>query len=398
MFLPVPLPEPSPPPLGVYLHFPWCLSKCPYCDFVAYAADPRAIDHAGYADAVLAEFAGRLPSLAPRRLTSVFFGGGTPSLWDPREVGRVLAAILRAFAAPVSSVEVTLECDPSSFHEDLGRAFAEVGINRLSMGVQALDDARLRFLGRTHTRDEAIEALRAAMRAGIPRISADLMYAVADHPPEAPAREARELVELGATHVSAYSLTIEADTSFGRLARRGKLPLCDDAAMAASFFAIDDALTGAGLDHYEVSNYAAPGQKARHNVGYWQGHDYLGLGCGAYGTITSGAGLAYRYRNQPNPRTYLSRAKNGSQGLAVSEERLDGPTLLRERIMLGLRTKDGIDIEAAAARLDTDPYPAGRRAALDRLEARGRVVRLGSRVTVPREAWIWVDDTAATLF
>ncbi len=224
------------------------------------------------------------------------------------------------------------------------------------------------------------------------------MYALANQTSEAVASEARELAQLGATHVSAYSLTIEPDTPFGNLARRGRLPLCDDGAAAASFFAIDDALEGAGLEHYEVSNYAAPGQKARHNLGYWRGRDYVGLGCGAYGTISRRDHTARRYRNHPNPRAYLGRIGHGPEGFTASEEELDPPTRLRERIMLGLRMKEGLDLEAAAAELGIEPYSGDRQKTLETLVGRGRIVREGSRIAVPRDAWIWADDTAARLF
>jgi len=399
---------------GVYVHFPWCLSKCPYCDFVAFAAPRESIDGAGYTDAILAELDARKEGLAGRRLTSLFFGGGTPSLWGAGEVARVVAAITGAFPTE-QAVEVSLECDPSSLDEDLARALAGAGVNRLSIGVQALDDERLRFLGRIHTRDEAIHAVRGALRAGIPRVSTDLIYAVAGQAPEAAAGEARALAELGVSHVSAYSLTIESDTLFGKLARRGRLPLCEDSVMAESFFAIDEALCAEGFAHYEVSNYARPCHEARHNLGYWQGRDYLGLGCGAYGTLRARSG-AVRYRNHATPRAYLDAAARSPRAGEVaqrgaparddapasrftsSEEHLDGAALLRERIMLGLRMKEGFDLEAAAADLDTDPYPAERRSALEKLEARGRIVRRAARIAVPRQAWIWVDDTAATLF
>jgi putative oxygen-independent coproporphyrinogen III oxidase len=386
-------------PIGVYVHFPWCLSKCPYCDFVAFAPPRTSIDGPAYTDAVLAELDARAAELEGRRAATIFFGGGTPSLWGAAEVRRVIDAIGRAFSS--EAIEVSLECDPSSLDEDLARSLAFAGVNRLSIGVQSLDDERLRFLGRVHTAREAIDAVRGAVRAGMPRVSTDLMYGVAGQMPEAAAREASALGDLGATHVSAYSLTIESETPFGKLARRGRLPLCDDAVMAESFFAIDETLGRAGFVHYEISNYAKPGSEALHNLGYWQGRDYLGLGCGAYGTLATASGVI-RYRNPSTPRAYLDAAAS-SPGLAMgainaSEERLDGTTLLRERIMLGLRTKDGIDIEDTAARLGTEPYPPGRREALTRLEARGRVVRRGSRIAVPREAWIWVDDTAATLF
>jgi oxygen-independent coproporphyrinogen-3 oxidase len=340
---------------------------------------------------------------------SIFFGGGTPSLWGAEEVRRVIEAIARTFSCE-PGMEISLECDPSSLDEDTARALVGAGVNRLSIGVQALDDERLRFLGRIHTRKEAIDAVHAAVRAGVPRVSTDLMYAVAGQTPESAAGDAAALVDLGATHVSAYSLTIEQGTPFGQLARRGRLPLCEDAVMADSFFAIDEALTRAAFVHYEVSNYAKPGNEARHNLGYWQGRDYLGLGCGAYGTLHTSPG-ALRYRNHPTPRAYLGATRleaattghdaasaDSTAPFTSSEERLDGAALLRERIMLGLRLRQGFDLEAAALELGTDPYPGARRTALTELQARGRVVLHETRITVPRAAWIWVDDTAAALF
>jgi oxygen-independent coproporphyrinogen-3 oxidase len=381
---------------------------------VAFAAPRAAIDGPAYTDAVLAELGARSPGLAGRRATSIFFGGGTPSLWGKREVRRVIDAVARTFSCD-AAMEISLECDPSSLDEDVARSLTDAGVNRLSIGVQALDDERLRFLGRIHTRNEAIEAVRAAVRTGVPRVSTDLMYAVAGQTPQAAAGEARALADLGVSHVSAYSLTIESDTPFGKLARRGRLPLCEDAVMAESFFAIDEALCGAGFTHYEVSNYASAGNEAQHNLGYWRGRDYLGLGCGAYGTLRTPSG-AVRYRNHATPRAYLEASARfvdeargaseksappsdaGTTHFTSSEEPLDGVALLRERIMLGLRMKEGFDLEAAAAELGTDPYPAERRELLEKLEARGRIVRRGERISVPREAWIWVDDTAATLF
>ena len=225
-----------------------------------------------------------------------------------------------------AEVEVSLECDPSSMDYDRARALVDVGVNRLSIGVQALEEARLRFLGRIHTPEEAIAAVAGAVRAGTPRVSADLMYAVSNESPEVAALEATRLVELGVRHVSAYSLTIEPGTRFGQLARKGRLPLADDAQMAASFFAIDEALEKLGLEHYEVSNYAVQGERSRHNVGYWVGRDYLGLGCGAYGTLASPRGAATRYRNQPHPQTYVAATVPAASGdfreLTAVEEQL----------------------------------------------------------------------------
>jgi putative oxygen-independent coproporphyrinogen III oxidase len=386
-------------PLGVYIHFPWCLSKCPYCDFVVQAAPRASIDHEGYADAIVRELTQRASALSAKApvLRSIFIGGGTPSLWRPSAVERVLRAVTSQFGASIYDIEISLESDPSALDEDVAAALRASGVNRLSIGLQSLDDERLRFLGRIHSAADGRRALAAAERAGMPRVSADLMYAVPGQTPLAAAREACELAELGATHVSAYSLTIEPGTPFGSRARRGRLPLYDDGEMTESFFAIDEALSERGLQHYEVSNYARPQQEAQHNVGYWTGRDYLGLGCGAYGTLRETDGSATRYRNDPRPKSYVERVALGELP-STSVERLDAETLMRERIMLGLRMRAGIDLAAAAQELGVVALPEARAEALARLVTRGRLVRDGLHVKVPRSAWIWVDETASALF
>jgi putative oxygen-independent coproporphyrinogen III oxidase len=398
--------------LGVYVHFPWCLAKCPYCDFVSYATPRGAIDHERYADAVISELNIRLtvlkamhPELPP--LTSVFFGGGTPSLWAPVALGRVLSAVVGGFGKHAEAVEITVECNPSSLDEDGARALAGVGVNRLSIGVQGLDDARLRFLGRLHTGEQALSAVRGALRVGGLRVSADLIYAVSGQRPDEGAREAATLADLGLTHVSAYSLTIEPGTRFGELARRGRLPLAEDGAMVEAFFAIDETLRARGFEHYEISNYAREGHEARHNLGYWRGDDYLGLGCAAYGTLSRaprGQG-AVRYRNEPDPARYVEAALGANEtslesvgGLVSTIEPLPANTLMSERIMLGLRLRDGFDLAEAAVATGAEAWTQDRAREVSRLSERGRLVRQGDRLSIPRAAWIWADDTAASLF
>jgi putative oxygen-independent coproporphyrinogen III oxidase len=415
LIFPPSLPPPSRPeaggeiaPIGVYVHFPWCLAKCPYCDFVSYAAAPAAIDHAEYADAVIRELDARAPSVAGRRLETVFFGGGTPSLWEPRSLGRVLRTVRDAFASAGGRAdpEVTVECNPTSLDEDRARALADVGVNRLSIGVQSLDDGRLRFLGRLHDAAGGRRAVQSAMRTGISRVSADLIFGIAGQTVEEATAEARELVDLGLSHMSCYQLTIEAGTRFGELSRRGRLPLADDGLVSDAFVAIDEALSGRGLRHYEVSNFAVPGQEARHNLGYWRGDEYLGLGCGAFGFVRvdgPGAAAGVRYRNAVLPDRYVERTasrtvETRADDICESREGLDAETLLRERIMLGLRVAEGVDVGAAARELRTAGWTAGRLKAAAWLEQRGRIVREGSRVRIPRGAWLWTDDTAARLF
>ncbi|HEX8795076.1 MAG TPA: radical SAM family heme chaperone HemW [Polyangiaceae bacterium] len=363
------------------MHFPWCLAKCPYCDFVSYARERETIDHAAYADAVLRELDRRAPAFATRRIESVFFGGGTPSLWDPAQLGRVLAGV-KARLSCAQNLEVTVECNPTSLDEERARALVGVGVNRVSIGVQSLDDARLKYLGRLHDAAGGRRAVGDAVRAGVPRVSADLIFGLPEQSPAEATREASELADMGLSHMSCYQLTIEPGTRFGELAKRGRLPLADDGAVADAFVAIDAALGSRGLRHYEISNYARPGQEARHNLGYWRGDEYLGLGCAAYGFVEEGTG-AVRYRNDPSPDRYMT-------GAADTREPIDAAARARERIMLGLRVTEGVDL---AGLLTPD-----RERALGWLQERGRVVLDGTRARIPPGAWLWADDTAARLF
>jgi putative oxygen-independent coproporphyrinogen III oxidase len=389
-------------PIGVYIHFPWCLKKCPYCDFVSFAKDRADIDHAGYAEAVLAELSLRRKELEGRPLRSVFFGGGTPSLWSPSELGRVLKAVLEASGGG-EGAEITVECNPTSLDEERARALLDQGVNRLSVGVQGLDAERLRFLGRLHDADGGLASVEAALRSGMPRVSADLIYGVAtgaEAPsPTASAAEVDRIAATGVTHVSAYSLTIEPGTQFGELARKGRLPIAPDDAVAEAFFAIEAKLEARGLAHYEISNYARPGDEAQHNLGYWRGTDYLGLGCAAYGTIGDAAGHAVRYRNLPDPTRYAKAARSGElAALVESEEPLDPETRLRERIMLGLRLRDGFDLEGSARELGIAAWTDDRRRAADRLVARGDLTVESGHLRLPARARVYADGITAALF
>ena len=392
---------------GVYIHFPWCLAKCPYCDFVSYVTP--VIDHAGYADAVLREMDARAPSLSGRQVETVFFGGGTPSLWEAGELGRVLAGVHERFDV-ADRLEVTVECNPTSLDPDRARALLDTGVNRLSIGVQSLTDERLRFLGRLHDAAGARAAVLGALSAGVPRVSADLIFGLPDQSPEEASREALELADLGIAHVSAYQLTIEPGTRFGELARRGRLPLADDGQVADSFLAIDEALGARGFGHYEISNHAKAGEEARHNLGYWRGDEYLGLGCGAYGftrdsEIAARPARGTRWRNEVVPERYVasgpSAAPGGGPG-GATDEPLDAETLLRERIMLGLRMSEGIDLGAIERDLGVPAWTPERQRAAAWLEARGRIAMSTAsgerRIRIPRSAWLWTDDTAARLF
>ncbi|HEY3666610.1 MAG TPA: radical SAM family heme chaperone HemW [Polyangiaceae bacterium] len=395
--------QPAATDLGVYVHFPWCLKKCPYCDFLSVAAERPALPHDAYADVVIAELERRVATLGDVRLLSVFFGGGTPSLWEPNALGRVLSRIRALLPAAGTDVEVTVECNPTSFDVERGQALQAVGVNRVSIGVQGLDAERLQFLGRLHDVESGLGAVRDALQSGMPRVSADFIFGVSGQAAGAAAREAQIMSELGTEHLSAYALTIEPGTQFGALARKGKLPLLEEAAVADSFLAVEETLERAGFEHYEVSNYARNGARSRHNLGYWLGRDYLGLGCGAWGTLSAG-GERVRYRNTPSPERYLASGATYAEAdltrvgpLVANYEPIPPETALAERIMLGLRLADGIDLERAAHELGTPLWTAERARARDRLLAQGKLVLKDGVAAIPKRHWLFADGIIATL-
>jgi putative oxygen-independent coproporphyrinogen III oxidase len=384
---------------SIYIHFPWCLAKCPYCDFVSYATERDTIDHAGYADAVIREAQSRrAPSLT---IESVFFGGGTPSLWDPKELGRVLLALRSefTFAAPSANVEITVECNPTSLDRDRALALLDAGVNRLSIGTQSLRAEQLKFLGRLHDPAGAQAAVTAAIEAGVPRVSTDLIFGLPDQSPEDASTQASALADRGLQHLSCYQLTIEPGTQFGERKKRGLLPMADDGAVAESFLAIDEVLTKRGLGHYEISNYAAPGEEARHNIAYWRGDEYVGLGCGAYGFVRKDNG-GVRWRNAIVPKDYVERAisTTSTTTTTITEEDLDGEALLRERIMLGLRMASGLDLGKARSDLGIEPFTKERERTIAKLIERGRLTREDDLLRIPKDAWLFTDDTASRLF
>jgi putative oxygen-independent coproporphyrinogen III oxidase len=394
---------------SVYVHFPWCLAKCPYCDFVSFAATREEIDHRAYADAVLREAEARAHALEARGRTltvgSFFFGGGTPSLWEPAELGRVLSGLRRLFPpAPGKPLEITVECNPTSLDRGRARALVDAGVDRLSIGTQSLRAEQLRFLGRLHDPDGARRSIEAALAAGVPRVSTDLIFGLPGQSPDDAREQAEGLASMGLRHLSCYQLTIEPGTQFGERKKRGLLPMADDGEVADAFLAIDEALTARGLRHYEISNYAAPGEEARHNLAYWRGDQYVGLGVAAFGFVR-GEGGGVRYRNAIEPKKYLQATYAGSadrigegDGITVFAETLTGDTLLRERIMLGLRVAEGLDLASAGEDLGVEPFTSDRERQIETLCERGRLVREGNVLRVPREAWLFTDDTAARLF
>lgn len=379
---------------SVYIHFPWCLQKCPYCDFATKPITWPAVPHADYADAVLRELELRAPSLSHRRLASVFFGGGTPSLWEPRELGRVLAGIRAAFSSEVDDLEITIECNPSSLKPGRALEYRDAGLNRFSVGVQSLDSERLKFLGRLHDRDMALEAVVGAMATGC-RVSADLMFGNPGQSPEAFLSEARVILDRGLSHVSAYALTIEQGTQFGALAKKGKLPLAKDDDVADTLMRAHELFAGYGLSHYEVSNYAKPGYESVHNAHYWSGGDYLGLGAAAVGCLSEPSKNARRYRNHPDAATYSSA--QALETTEESEEFLSPNDRVNEALMLGLRTARGVNLARVAESTGVDLL-ASRTREIERARERGDVTADGGVLRVPLAKWLHLDSIVARLF
>lgn len=359
---------------------------------------PSEIPHEAYADAVAHELSLRAPWLGDAPLSTVFFGGGTPSLWSTSALARTLRAIERAFGGQ-SAREVTVECNPTSLDEDKARALRDAGVTRVSIGVQSLRPKHLRYLGRLHDEREARRAVRSAAQIAGLRVTADLMFGMPEQSAEELVEDARALFELGARHWSAYALTIEPATRFGELAKKGRLPRLPDDDVALLFEAVDRCASDLGMEHYEVSNYAMPGERGQHNEAYWRGDHYLGLGAGAVG-CTPRDGAIVRYKNHYTVRDGVARYLDAHARGALPDEELEplsSEDLLHEGLMLGLRTVDGVDLRALGERVGVDPRQ-GRERAIARLIERGSLVDEGDRLRIPTARWLVADDIVSSLF
>ena len=335
----------SAPPLGVYVHWPYCARICPYCDFNVTKAkggeEPKAL-----ARAIVADLEAQAALTGPRELVSVFLGGGTPSLMDPAWAAEIVAAARRLWT-PAGDLEITLEANPTDAEAEAFAGFAQAGVTRLSLGLQSLDDAALTFLGRNHDAAAAIRATEAA-RAAFPRLSVDLIYARPGQTPEAWAEELRRALALGAEHVSPYQLTIEAGTAFDRAVRRGTWAPPDPDTGAALFETTQAVLGAAGFEPYEVSNHArGQAARSRHNLVYWRGWDYVGVGPGAHGRLTL-AGQRHATYAAPRAADYIARVAETGAGV-VTREPLSPREAAQERILSGLRIAEGVARDEVAA-------------------------------------------------
>lgn len=348
---PPPNPAHIPPvtePLALYIHWPFCASKCPYCDFNSHVRE-AGVDHARFRAALRRELAHEAARLGRRPLHSIFFGGGTPSLMQPETVAALIEDARALFdAAP--DMEVTLEANPTSVETDKLRAFAEAGVNRASLGVQSLDAEALRFLGRQHDAPHAIAALEKA-RAIFPRLSFDLIYARPGQAEAAWRAELRQALALAADHLSLYQLTIEPGTRFFTEHARGAFALPHEDDAARMYEATAEEAARFGLAAYEVSNYAKPGAESRHNLAYWRYGDYLGIGPGAHQRLLVG-GEMHATRRHRLPEEWANRVERDGHG-AVESTTLTPEERGREAMLMGLRLAEGVDparVETRAGR------------------------------------------------
>jgi oxygen-independent coproporphyrinogen-3 oxidase len=356
------------PPLALYVHIPWCVRKCPYCDFNSHERR-GVLPEAEYVSALIADLEGLMPSIWGRRVVSVFIGGGTPSLFSPESIDALLSA-LRARVVLEPDCEITLEANPGTVEAARFLGFRAAGVNRIAVGVQSFDDGALRRLGRIHSADEARRAVAAALEA-VGNVNADLMYGLPQQTLEAARADVEETLRLGVPHVSAYQLTIEPNTRFH--SRPPRLPahdLCADMQEA-----VETLLATAGLAHYETSAFARPGHRCRHNLNYWTFGDYLGLGAGAHGKVSL-ADRVTRHARAKQPREYLALAPRGAS--AIEQRTIEARELPFEFMLNALRLVEGFPVELFAAR--TGLPAASAEPALRRAEALGLVSRDLTRI------------------
>ncbi len=332
---------------GVYIHFPWCRKRCPYCDFAIAIAPLDEIPHRPYADAVLEELDMRADDYAGRDLVSIYFGGGTPGLWEPACLDDMIQAVRSRFdAGPGAALEITLEVNPTDCAPPRLEAWMAAGVNRLSIGVQSFDADELKLLGRDHRFGDGARAVRDARAAGFQRLSVDVILGTPASGAGYGMDAVRRVADLAPEHLSVYELTIEERTPFGAAHRRGDLQPLDNDALADLYLAAHRELVGRGYEHYEISSYARPGCRAIHNSLYWHGGEYLGLGNGAASFRRVGAG-GERATNLRSVVAYL-RAAPGDR---VHElDRSDATERATEALWLAMRTADGADERELAAR------------------------------------------------
>jgi len=327
------------PGFGIYVHWPFCAAKCPYCDFNSHVRH-QPVDQPRFTAAFLREMETMRRMSGPRTVTSIFLGGGTPSLMEPATVSAILEGIARHWHVP-DGIEITMEANPSSVEATRFRGYRAAGVNRVSLGVQALNDADLRFLGRLHDVADALKAIRLA-REIFPRMSFDLIYARPNQTVEAWEAELEQAISHAVDHLSLYQLTIEEGTPFYGLHKAGKLIVPDGDHSAVLYEATREITARHGMPAYEVSNHARPGAESRHNLTYWRYGDYAGIGPGAHGRLTRGPGKIAT-ATERRPETWLDLVENQGHGM-VEQEPLGRDEQADELLLMGLRLREGVDL------------------------------------------------------
>lgn len=329
----------SDPGFGIYVHWPFCAAKCPYCDFNSHVRH-QPVDQPRFVQAFLKEMATMRRMTGSRSVTSIFMGGGTPSLMAPETVDAILNGIARHWHVP-DGIEITMEANPSSVEAERFRGYRAAGVNRVSLGVQALNDRDLKFLGRLHDVADALKAIRLA-RDIFPRMSFDLIYARPNQTVEEWDRELKEAVSYAVDHLSLYQLTIEEGTPFYGLHKAGKLIVPDGEHSAVLYEATQEITEREGMPAYEVSNHARPGSESRHNLTYWRYGDYVGIGPGAHGRLTTG-GAKIATATERRPEGWLELVEAEGHGM-IEQELLEREAQSDELLLMGLRLKEGIDL------------------------------------------------------
>jgi len=373
---------------GVYVHWPFCLAKCPYCDFNSHVRG--GIDEGRWRRALVDQVADAARQVPGRVVNSIFFGGGTPSLMPPETVAAVIAAIRTGWQL-ADGLEITLEANPTSVEAGRFRAFRDAGVNRISMGIQALNDDALRRLGRMHNVAEAIEAFEIA-RATFERVSFDLIYARQGQSLAQWREELGRAISLAVDHLSLYQLTIETGTRFGDLHARGRLRDLPDQELSADMYALtQEVCDAAGMGGYEISNHARPGAESRHNLIYWRYGDYAGIGPGAHGRLSIG-GSRWAVESTRSPEAWLGAVETKATGPNMRSE-IDGLDQGSEMLMMGLRLREGID-------LDRYEHLAGRELSetlLSNLSEIGLLARSGNRISTTASGRIVLDSVLKVL-
>ena len=374
---------------GVYVHWPFCLSKCPYCDFNSHVRH-AAIDEERFAQAFAREIETTAARIGQRDVSSIFLGGGTPSLMRPQTVGAILDAIGRHWHV-ADGVEVTLEANPTSVEATRFAGYRAAGVNRVSLGVQALDDGSLKMLGRLHSAREAMDAVAIA-RAAFDRYSFDLIYARPDQTPAMWSEELSRAIGEAAEHLSLYQLTIEEGTPFFGLHAAGKLKTPDESLARALYDVTQEVCGRHGLPAYEISNHARPGAECRHNLVYWRGQEYAGIGPGAHGRLDLN-GIRHATATDKRPETWLMRVESNGHGL-VTDDELNREERADEFLLMGLRLAEGIDPKRYAA-ISGRPLDPGRIALLR--EQGAIIVDDDGRLRVTQDGFPVLDAVVADL-